>query len=185
MKSRSEITSSLKRVADDAREAFGSLSAEQLNWRPSEKSWSVAQCFDHLITTHSLYFPIFERLTFGSYRRSAWAGISPFSGFFGRFLVRSLDPGNVKPMKTTGKARPSSSDIGSDIIDRFGGHQEKLAAHISLIPGEIDSAKTVITSPLMSFVTYSLADALELIDVHCKRHFGQARRVTESTGFPG
>ena len=55
----------LSNVATDSKTIFGSLSAAQLNWKPAPKSWSVAQCFDHLITTHSLYFPEFERLANG------------------------------------------------------------------------------------------------------------------------
>ncbi|HTH38149.1 MAG TPA: DinB family protein, partial [Pyrinomonadaceae bacterium] len=60
-----QVTAELQKTADDARSTFGSLSVEQLNWKPAEKSWSIAQCFDHLITTHSLYFPLFERMAMG------------------------------------------------------------------------------------------------------------------------
>jgi hypothetical protein len=88
----SKVCSELRQVADDARATFGSLSAAQLNWKPAEKSWSIAQCFDHLITTHSLYFPLFEKLANGNLKQSAWERYSPLSGFFGRYLIKSLRP---------------------------------------------------------------------------------------------
>ena len=34
---------------------FGHLSAEQINWKPSADSWSVGQCFEHLIKANELF----------------------------------------------------------------------------------------------------------------------------------
>lgn len=183
--SRIQVTSALRQVADDAKATFGSLSSGQLNWKPAPKSWSIAQCFDHLITTHSLYFPLFDKLADGTPSPTFWEKYSPLSGFFGRFLIRSLRPENAKPMKTTSKALPSSSKIGGDIIGRYCRHQEQLIAAIEKIPADVDPRKTMVTSPLMGLVTYSLDDCYEIIAVHGPRHFNQAKRVMENAGFPG
>jgi uncharacterized damage-inducible protein DinB len=179
-----KVTDDLSGVAVAATEAFGGLSPAQLNWKPDEKSWSVAQCLDHLITTHSQYFPLFERLSSGEALPTTWEKISPLSGFFGRFLVKSLDPANLKKMKAPGKAQPSASEIEGDIVDRFSGHQQQLIDHLQKIPSDLDRARTIVTSPLLGIVTYSLDDTLTILVVHCQRHFGQARRVTESAAFP-
>ena len=48
----------------------------------------------------------------------------------------------------------------------------------------LDLEKIVITSPVADAVIYSLMDAYRLIVVHEQRHFQQAKRVTEETGFP-
>lgn len=178
------VVSDLRQVADDARSTFGSLSATQLNCKPSPKSWSVAQCFDHLITTHSLYFPEFKRLASGDVTMSFWEKASPLSGFFGRFLIKGLDPKNLKPMKTTARAFPSASEIGGDIIERFSDHQKQVIVHLQKLPTDIDPAKTIITSPLLGIVTYSLDDCFTVLVVHCQRHFNQAKRVIENEGFP-
>lgn len=179
-----QVVNNLKRTAEEAGDAFGGLSAEQLNWKPAEKSWSIAQCFDHLITTHSLYFPEFERLAAGTVERSFWQKHSPLSGYFGRFLIKGLDPANQKKMKTTAKAFPSSSEIGGDIIERFCEHQRQMIDHLQKLPADIDPVKTIITSPLFGIVTYSLDDTFTILTVHCQRHCGQAKRVTETAGFP-
>ena len=47
----------------------------------------------------------------------------------------------------------------------------------------LDVEKIVITSPALAVVTYSLIDAYRIIVVHEHRHFQQARRVTEESGF--
>ena len=179
-----EITSDLAKLAADARERFAGFSAEQINWKPAEKSWSVGQCFGHLITTHSLYFPLLQQLGKGGTRASFWERHSPFSGFFGKFLIKSMHPDNQKKMKTSAKAQPSASDIDSRIVDHFCEHQAQLIDHLRRIPAEMDPAKTIITSPLLGFVTYSLDDCLTIFVVHGQRHLGQARRVTETAGFP-
>jgi hypothetical protein len=48
----------------------------------------------------------------------------------------------------------------------------------------LDLEKIVITSPALALVTYTLLDAYRVIVVHERRHFQQARRVTEESGFP-
>lgn len=174
----------LAAVADEAKAVFGSLTAEQLNWKPAEKAWSIAQCFDHLITTHGLYFPLFEKLAAEGAKPTFLERASPFSGFFGRFLIKSMRPENQKKMKTTAKAEPSKSEIGGDIIERFAEHQRQIIERIERIPSSIDPAKTIITSPLLSIVTYSLADTYTILSVHCQRHLGQAKRVMEAERFP-
>jgi uncharacterized damage-inducible protein DinB len=179
-----DITSELQKTADDAIATFSSLSAEQLNWKPAEKSWSVAQCFDHLITTHSLYFPVFERFEKGGVKPSFLEKYSPLSGFFGRYLIKSLSPENQSKMKTTSKAQPSSSKIDSGIVERFREHQHQMIEQLRRLPADIDPTRTMMTSPLMGFVTYTLDDCFTILVVHVQRHFGQAKRVTETEGFP-
>ena len=178
------VSKDLEVVAVDAVTVFGGLSVEQLNWKPAEKSWSIAQCFDHLIVTHSLYFGECEKVLNSGYRPTFWQNVSPLSGFFGRFLIKRLDSKNTKKMKTMGKAVPSSSAIGGDIIERFVEHQHQMIETVQRFPATLDLDKTIVTSPLLGFVTYSLADTLTFLPMHCRRHFDQAQRVVDSEGFP-
>ena len=179
-----EVCSELQRVADDAKATFGSLSVKQLNWKPAPKEWSIAQCFDHLITTHSLYFPLFEKLANGNVKQTAFESYSPLSGFFGSYLIKSLRPENVKKMKTTSKAQPSASEIDGDIIERYAQHQGQMIEAIRNVPTNIDPKRTIVTSPLLGIVTYSLDDCYTILAVHGPRHFNQAKRVMENEGFP-
>jgi hypothetical protein len=183
-KSIDQVCSELQTIADEVEAAFGGLSEVQLNWKPSEKSWSIAQCLDHLIVLHSLYFPIFERLEKGNAKASFWEKVSPLSGFFGRTLIRSLRPENQTKMKTRPKAFPSASEIDGGIARRFVEHQHEMIDRLRKLPTSIDPAKAIITSPLMGFITYSLEDTFTILVVHCHRHIQQARRVMEAEGFP-
>jgi hypothetical protein len=67
----------------------------------------------------------------------------------------------------------------NDFIDQQARIAEKMQA-----TRHLDLEKVIITSPAASAVTYSLMDAYRIIVVHEHRHFQQAKRVTEETGFP-
>src|SRR5262249_51225148 len=154
-----------------------------LNWTPDAKRWSVAQCFDHLIKTHTKYFPIFDRLAGPNPQMSWWERTSPFSGYMGRFFINILDPANQKPRKTTPNAFPSKSTIGADIIQRFAAHQADMIAHVRKLPSSTDPS-VIVTSPLLSVVTYPLADVLLFLGLHARRHTEQAKRVMAQAEFP-
>lgn len=173
----------LERITAHVEATFGGLSREQLNWKPAPDRWSIAQCLDHLITINRLYFPLFASMNAGPPAPTFWERYSPFSGLLGRMLVRSLSPDNARRMKTSPKAEPSSSAIDEGIVDRFARHQAELVAHMRQIPDGIDRRRTIVTSPLLSWVTYSLDDCLTMLVVHEQRHVQQAERVKASAGF--
>lgn len=173
------VVADLEKITTDVRESFGGLDAAQLNWKADEKSWSVAQCLDHLITINSLYFPIFEKLRSANIANTFYEKYSPLSGFFGRYLIKAMMPENPKKMKTSKKAYPSASDLGGDIVLKFEDHQRKLAEHIDGISSALD-LRTIMTSPLAGFVTYSVDDCLTMLVVHEQRHVLQAKRVMQT-----
>ncbi|MEZ4701305.1 MAG: DinB family protein [Rhodothermales bacterium] len=177
------ITKDLASLASEVQHEFGELTSEQLNWKPDPNSWSVAQCFDHLIVSHSLYFPLLERLAGEAPEPTVWERLSPLSGLFGNLMVHSLKPDNTRKLKTTAKAHPSASRIDDGIITRYLAHQAELIDRIQALPGNLPLS-TVVTSPLMGLVTYSLEDALTILAVHGRRHRDQARRVMATAGFP-
>jgi uncharacterized damage-inducible protein DinB len=176
------VVSDLNAISEDSRVSFGDLTAEQLNWKPSEKSWSVAQCLDHLITINSLYFPLFEKLRSSDIESTFLEKHSPLSGFFGRYLINAMRPENPKKMKTSRKAYPSASDIDSGIVMRFEDHQRELGDRICKISPDAALSR-IITSPLASVVTYSLDDCLTMLVVHEHRHMQQAKRVVSNLGI--
>ena len=173
----------LKAIAEDARETFGGLSAAQLNWRPGAEQWSVGQCFEHLIKTNRSFFPTLERLARGERKSGTWERLSPFSGFFGKIVLKSLRPESSRKFKAPRGLRPSASDVDAAVIEQFAAHQAELA-ELMKATENLDLKKTVVTSPISGFVTYSLLDAFRIVVTHERRHFEQARRVTESEAFP-
>src|SRR3954463_4671727 len=110
------LVEELSAVTAEARKVFGRLSAEQLNWKPSQERWSVGQCFDHLIQTNRCFFPDMERIAAGTFKSSAWARVSPLSGLFARMILRALDPVKGRKTKAPRVFLPASSDVSADVI---------------------------------------------------------------------
>jgi hypothetical protein len=173
----------LDKIGRGAGEVFGRLSPAQLNWKPSAEQWSVGQCFDHLITTNTSFFLDMERVAAGGHRNSLWANVSPLSGFFGRFILNALDPLKGRKIKAPRAFLPVSSDVDADVINRFVSNLSEVNERMRATEG-VDLRRTVITSPAMALVTYSLLDAYRIFVAHGRRHFEQARKVTEAEGFP-
>ena len=46
------------------------------------------------------------------------------------------------------------------------------------------ASEVVIASPPLAIVSYSVYDAGRILVAHARRHLQQARRVTETAGFP-
>ena len=179
----SEITGGLEAVAQEAQATFGGFDAGQLNWRPDPARWSVAQCFDHLLTANRLMFQAAEHALKESAPRTVWQRLPVLPGVMGRFMVRSLAPGAGRKLTAPSSARPAASDIAADVIQRF------VAQHRDAVlrTGTLDeprAARTIMTSPFIRVVTYSVLDGWRLVLAHDRRHFEQARAVMRLPQFP-
>ncbi len=176
------ITEEMQKVSDEALETFGGLSAEQLNWKPSPDGWSVGQCFEHIIKTNLEFYPEFQKLAAGTRKNSFWENWSPFTGMGGRFLIKAVSE-DSKKAKAPSKRIVPPSDIEPNIIERFADHVDEVNQKVEGC-AEADCKRTVVTSPFLAVLTYSLDDAYTVLVEHTKRHFRQAKRVTEAEDFP-
>ena len=176
------LISAANQVAADTKSTFGNLSPTQLNWKPSAERWSVAQCFDHLITSNKGYLPIIDDVLKGR-KQSVWESMPILPGLAGKLLIKSLDPASSRKIKAPKRFEPAQSNIDAAVIDNFVQQQTAIAEKMKATE-HLNLEKIVITSPAVAGVTYSLMDAYRIIVVHEHRHFQQAKRVTEETSFP-
>ncbi len=173
-------------IVDQAQSSFGKLSATQLNWKPSAEPWSIAQCFDHLITAHKGYLPIIESVRTGTKKTTFWERLPVLPGLAGKLLIKSLDPASTRKIKAPKRFEPAQSNISASVIDEFSPRSNTRIIEGMKATSHLDLEKIVVTSPAVSagFVTYSLMDAYRIIVVHELRHFQQAQRVAAEPGFP-
>jgi hypothetical protein len=176
------VISDMKEIAADAAETFGALSGEQLNWKPGEKSWSIAQCLDHLILTNQQFYPEFDKLAGGDRRNTFWQNYSPFTGFFGRFLIKAVTEDSKKAKAPSKKIVPPS-DLPADIVEQFQANVAEVCEKVFSVAGA-DRQKVVVSSPFLAVMTYKLDDAYSVLVEHTKRHIRQAKRVMQADGFP-
>ena len=170
-------------IAAEAKSTFGQLTPSQLNWKPSPERWSVAQCFDHLITTNKGYFPAIDGVLAG-HKARFWERMPLLPGLGGKMLLKVIDPKSTRRFKAPKKFQPTQSDVRASVIDDFVDLQQRVVEKMKATEN-LDLEKIVITSPVTAVMTYSLMDAYRVIVVHEQRHFLQAQRVTEEAAFPG
>jgi hypothetical protein len=157
---------------------FERLTAEELNWRPNSKTWSVAQNIHHLIVINQTYYPIVQRVREGTYELP-WIGKVGFMvTFFGNFILKSVSPDRKRKMQTFPLWEPSKSDIGGDILSQFEKHQAELKAFIHSCADLLDD-NTIISSPANKNIVYTLKSAFDIIVTHERRHLEQAKEVNE------
>ena len=88
-----------------------------------------------------------------------------------------------KKAKAPSKRVVPPSAIEAGIMERFARHIDEVNQKIEAC-ALADREKTVVTSPFLAVFTYKLDDAYTVLVEHTKRHFRQAKRVTETKGFP-
>ena len=176
------IVSELQSISADAQKTFGGLSAAQINWRPSAESWTVGQCFEHLIKSNELFYDELDKIASGSRKNSFLETFSPLSGLFGNILINSLKKDSRKIKAPSQKTVPPS-EIDENIIEIFEAHQSELIGKIKRTEAA-DWKKIKVTSPFLKIATYTLANGFQVIVEHEKRHVRQAGRVLETENYP-
>lgn len=159
-----------------ARDQFGPLTEDQLNWSPEPGRWSIAQCLDHLLTANESYFPSFNAVATGTHKPTFWERLPVWPSICGTLIVNTVHPKTTRKTKAPKIYHVSASHLPADVLDRFCAQQQKLRDIFASLEG-VDVDKTIVTSPVAVFVPYSLRDALLIVTLHEERHMQQAERV--------
>ena len=178
----SEVGAALQDVARDTQATFGALDAQQLNWKPEAARWSVAQCFQHLLTANALVLQAAEA-ALRNPPTSVWQRLPLLPRIFGQLMIRSQGPKMVGRYTAPPMAQPATSEIDTDVIQRFVDQQHGAADWLRAVD-QRDADRVIMVSPFVRVVTYSVLDGCRLLVAHDRRHFEQARRVMLIDGFP-
>jgi hypothetical protein len=179
----SDIRAELQAVADDVQATFGPLDMRQLNWRPDERRWSVAQCLEHLMSSNRHMMDAAAAAHGGARPQSIWMKLPIWPRLMGRMLIKGVSPQGTRRFKASALAQPTASAIDPGIVARFVGQQRDLMTRASALD-ERRAAKLVMSSPFLRVITYSVLDGWRILVAHERRHVEQGRRVIQSPGFP-
>lgn len=169
-------TSTLDDISRQALTEFGTLTNEQLNWKPNADTWSIAQNFEHLILVNETYYPVLGSLKAGTYKTPYIAKIGFMVSFLGKTVLNAVQPDRQKKMKTFPIWEPVTSNVNSDIIKRFQIHQDELKQKIKDAK-ELIERGVVISSPANRNIVYKLETAFDIIVSHEQRHIEQSKEL--------
>jgi hypothetical protein len=169
-------TDQIDKITIDFKNSFGTLTINELNWKPNQNTWSIGQNLDHLIVINSTYHPVIRAVREGKYRLPFLAKFDFMVSFLGRTVLKAVQPDRKKRMKTFPIWEPTQSDIKEDIWNRFEQSQSDLKLLIKSCSDLLDKG-TVISSPANRNIVYKLETAFEIIVSHEQRHFEQSLDV--------
>ncbi len=179
----SSLIAAARSIGVDAKTFFGGLDERQLNWKPNQKSWSVGQCLEHLIVTNRELLRAVKTHVDGTHRKTIFERWAFGSGYFGGYVLKAVQPENPRKSNAPKVFRPTRSRISGDVVERFTAQQAE-AARLMEQSAELDLEKTIVTSPVARFVTYSMLDAFKILVNHERRHFRQAKNLMKMPDFP-
>ena len=179
----SAVREGIGELIGDVEATFVPLDAEQLNWRPDPARWSVAQCFEHLLKMNALMLQAAEDALDDAKARSVWQRLPLLPSVLGPVMVRSQSPDTRRKYTAPAPGRPSSSEISPDIVRRFLEQQRHTVARLQAADEE-KAARTIMASPFIKVICYSVLDGWRLVFAHGRRHVEQARRVINEPAFP-
>lgn len=172
-----------ERLASEADALIAPLTEEQFNWEPKPGAWSVAQCIEHLNITARLYLPRLDEGIADAIRGGLY-GEGPYQhDLIGRMFIRVMEPPATFKVKAPVSFRPGPRRSRSEIMAAFRAYQVQFVDRLRQANG-LDLRRAKVHSPASTWIKMSLGAGFALMAAHERRHLWQARRVTQSEGFP-
>jgi hypothetical protein len=108
--------------------------------------------------------------------KTIWQRLPVVPRIVGSMLIRSQAPTTARRFVAPPQAQPSNSSISADIVTRFVAQHEHAVTRLQALD-EHQAARTIMVSPFVRFISYSVLDGWRLIYAHDLRHLQQARTV--------
>ena len=177
------VSEQLEMHIDDSRRFLSAFNPQQLNWKPDKKSWSIAQCLDHIIVSDQQYFNGIKKAIELTCAAQLVERKPYRPGLFARWFIYMMKPGSWIRSKAPAIFQPSVRTEGQKVLEDFVRHEQELLVLIKKCDGW-DLNKIKISSPVHSFVAFSLGECFSLLVAHQERHLLQARRIAQCEYFP-
>ena len=152
------------------------LKSQELNFKPAEDLWSIAEILSHIITLNLKFKPALENVIKQKHKKPIARLIPGATKWFGKFLIKACSPG-ANPTQTAPVFRPADpSDISNAILQEFTDNlswMENTLKQLSCYYG----LGIVLKSPALGLLTYKLEDAVEIISLHIRKHLEQVQSL--------
>jgi len=162
---------------------YNRCSREQLLWRPSHDSWSIAECVEHVAMSISEYLnPIRAAIAKGAPPAADQNYAFVAGGWFSSAFLKRIGPEVRSKFKAPGKLRPLSLDPEKAFANLRRGHEQ-----VQLLLAEtaqLDLNRIRFRNPFIPVLRFTVATGFLVMAAHGRRHLLQAEQVTKADGFP-
>ena len=170
------ILRGLEESDGEAQALIAELDDERFNWRPDERSWSVAQCLDHLNVGNRIYLASMRSAVEEAQSKNALRRGPIQQRALERWFVRSLEPPPrprlSAPKKIVPAARKSRAEVGEEWT-RIQSQIHDLLQQAA--PLDLNGARFV--NPFIPLIRFSVGTGFLVLETHERRHLLQARKV--------
>jgi hypothetical protein len=157
------------------------LTSRQLNWKPSQDTWSVGQCLEHLCIANEVYLSAMSS-SLAARPLAVVQEITP--GWFGRWFIRSY----IEPSPDTRRARAPNkigpgAQVEPSVLERFLSSNAK-ARELVRRAAKHNVNRIRFKNPFIPVLRFTIGTGLEILVRHQRRHLLQAERIRERREFP-
>lgn len=160
------------------------LTDAQLNWRPSDGRWSIAECIAHLTATGNMYLAPLDRAIERGHAQAMFGGRDFQPTGIGRWLIAQMEPPPKRKMRAPKKIAPQRVETGRQLATEFDAMHRELIDRVRRSTS-LDLSRVMLRSPIIPLIRLSLGTWLAFIVAHERRHLWQARQVRQELRFPG
>ena len=160
------------------------VTERQIHWQPpGGRSWSIAQCLDHLTVTNSLYVTAIRQAVDDAKpaRSSPSSAIRP--GLLSRLFLWNMEPPPKLKLRAAAHIDPNPQRKRGELWFAFA-HAEERIRRLMIESAGIDVNRTWFVNPLLRGIRFTIGTGFLIVLAHNRRHLWQAQRVRETTGFP-
>lgn len=179
-----EYVRGFETVGRDVTALMRGLTDAQLNWRPSDGRWSIAECIAHLTATGNVYFDPLDRAIERGQARAMFGGREFQPNGIGRWLIAQMEPPPKRKFPAMKRIVPHTVESGKELAAGFDTMHRGLIDRVRRATG-LDLSRVKLRSPLVPLIRLPLGTWLAFLVAHERRHLWQARQVRQELRFPG
>jgi hypothetical protein len=154
--------------------SFKANNPKTLNWRQSEKSWSILECLEHLNRYGDFYLPELNRcIAKARYKKPR---LFYKTGVLGGYFARMMKAASQTKINSLKSYNPIGSQLDQGVLDVFITQQETLLLILDQAQ-QVDLIKNKTAISLSRLIRLQLGDTLSFLIYHNERHIKQASNV--------
>jgi hypothetical protein len=178
-----EFRQQFEQISADADALITPLDEAQFVWKPAPTLWSIAECLEHMNATARSYLPAIDEGIADAIRHGAYAE-GPFHyNLIGRLFSRLMEPPARLRLRASIDKQPGPQRPKRETLAGFRAYQVQYIDRLRQANG-IDLSRSCVRSPIASWIRIPLGSAFATMAAHERRHMWQARRITQTEGFP-
>lgn len=153
-----------------------SLTFDQLQKKPHEKSWNVLECVEHMNLYHTYYLPEIKQ-QINNAKHPAKKEFK--SGWLGNYSAQNMLPKKADkvnmPMNTFKDMNPIGQDLQVEVLQIFVAQLEEFCLLLEASK-EVDLRKTKCQLTI-KWLKFTLGDTLHFMINHNIRHMNQIKKI--------